>query len=53
VIGIRPLGAPVAAGGSDLKPWSDEWIEREVRAGRIHARPGESYAAVRRRLTPK
>jgi len=32
-----------------FKPWSDEWIDREVKAGRIQARPGETFSDIRRR----
>lgn len=34
----------------DLKPWSQEWLEREVKHGRIQARPGESFSDLRKRL---
>lgn len=32
------------------KKWSDEWVQQEVNAGRIQAKPGESYSDVRKRM---
>ena len=44
------LVAILKNGEDTLKPWSDEWIDLEFKAGRIQIRAGESYADVRRRL---
>ena len=43
---VKRLASP----DEDMKPWSDEWLDREVKQGRIQARPGESFSDLRRRL---
>lgn len=40
----------VLNGGDGPRKWSDEWVDRELKAGRIQARPGETYTELRRRL---